>query len=385
MAAVAELRSGGGSGGGVAGNARVTISSTALPLNGSYSNVAAIGNRIVVSGGIQGGLVHGRLTGTCHSTTIDPLDLRVLANARGNCADPALYGRQVLPVSYVSRRRSSPSELALRIAVVAPRARDGYRLGPVVLRYPQCSDCNLESVYGDGSLWVYAALTMPRVARTGDHGGMLLRISQRTGRVSQRWEMPTLTRALLAVDDDGLWIAQSLFGGEPWRLPASELVAYRSLYRVAPGMRRPSREFLIGPTEAYWMVASGHTVWLALANTRRGVSRWSLLWRLQGPAARAVVRHRLSRSGSQCAEVGEGPTSTVGDPQSGVFCLALGPTRDFLQNFEFGTGAARAINVPAFEHPSTSIFYDGPQSTAVLGRSVFFLFGPHRLYRALSG
>lgn len=383
-AVVAGLRSGAGAGGGVAGPARVSVSSTALPLAGSYSDVEAINGRVIVSGGTQGGLVHGRLTGTCHSATVDPVDLRVLATARGNCADPALYGRHALPVSYVAARRSPLFALALRIAVAAPHAREGYRLGPVVLRYPQCSDCRLEALYGDGSLWIYSGFAAPSMKQSAT-SGTLLRVSTSTGAVLQRWRLPSFSRPLLAVDADGVWIAQSLFGGMPARLPASQLNAYRYMYRIAPGMRTPTRAFRVGRDGAYWMVASAHTVWLDQVNASAGVNRWSLLWRFVGPAARPIVRHLLEKAGSQCAEMGEGPTSTVGDPQTGVFCLALGPTSDHLQSFDFDTGAGRAIDVPAFKHAPSSIYYDGPQSTAVLGRSVFFLFGPHRLYRALGG
>ncbi len=83
-----------------------------------------------------------------------------------------------------------------------------------------------------GSLWICA----PFSSLAGEHAtGELFRVSERTGRVLQHWPLPRMTRALLAVDDDGLWIAPSIDSGGP-----------NDLYHVPPGMRSPTGVLEIG-------------------------------------------------------------------------------------------------------------------------------------------
>ena len=175
-----------------------------------------------------------------------------------NCGDPALYGEQVLAVSYVAQpasRTRGVGEFAVRIAHVDPAARDGYTLGPVVMTYQQCSDCSAQWIYGDGSLWLYGH-------------GELLRVSDTSGKVVQRWAIPPNPRELLAVDADGLWFAPSVEGGFPIHTSASQLIRYESLYRVTPGAKTPARVFEIPGGSALWLVAAGHAVWLESGGPR---------------------------------------------------------------------------------------------------------------------
>ncbi len=130
---------------------------------------------------------------------------------------------------------------AVRIAHVDPAARDRYTLGPIVMTYPQCSDCQAQWIYGDGSLWLYDTYT----GSLSSPHGELLRISDATGKVAQRWAIPQNPRELLAVDADGLWFAPSVEGGEPRHTPASQMVRYESLYRVRPGAQAPVPVFKI--------------------------------------------------------------------------------------------------------------------------------------------
>ena len=367
------LHEGGGSGAGAPGHAGVRISSAALPLHGNYHALATIGHRLVLTGGAAGGVPW--LTGRCSAVDVDPVTLRVSSTVRGDCADPRLYGRRVLPVGYVARRGSPLFELGLRIAVVAPHTHGGYRLGPVVLRYPQCSDCGVEWIYGDGSLWIYAPWAAPAMKMT-DRSGELFRVSERTGRVIERWPMPSFTRSLLAVDDDGVWIAQSLFGGRSAHMSPRERGAYSSLYRVSPGLRAPAREFDVG-TGAYWMAASGHDVWLDLGNGRTP----SRLWSLRGPAARPMIRHRSVASGFDCAEMGEGQPSTAGSARTGMYCIELSETGGVLRGFDAVSGAPSAVPIRHLGTDPVSALDSGPGPAVVLGRSVYFLIGEDRLFR----
>lgn len=309
------LRNGRRAGAAAGAGAQVRIRSVALSLSGRYPQMGAVDGRIVVTGGAWGYLrFDGRVIGVCHSAVVDPSTLRVLSTARGNCGDPALYGRRVLPVAYVDNR-SGPTglTLAVRIATTDPRARAGYRLGPVVLTYEQCSDCQIGWVYGDGSLWIYS----PLGPRLSERRGELLRVSESTGRVMQRWAMPVFLRALLAVNRDGLWISQSIYSGLPGHVPAAQRADYRSIYRVAPGMRMPVRARELGSQGAYWMIAAGHSVWVDESDAGRA----SRLWRFEGSNARAVISGRRLPSGSACGQTGASEPTIAGDAEAGIYCL----------------------------------------------------------------
>src|ERR1700733_11231165 len=144
------------------------VSSLALPKAGGYFSLAVVGGHVIVSGGPEGSLFpsgsttslsNDRAVGTCDAAAVEPGTLKLGHVAHANCGDPTLYGEQVLAVSYLAQPPASrPDELdtfAVRIAHVDPAARDGYPLGPIVMTYPQCSDCDAQWVYGDGSLWLY--------------------------------------------------------------------------------------------------------------------------------------------------------------------------------------------------------------------------------------
>lgn len=151
---------------------------------------------------------------------------------------------------------------------------------------------------------------MAAVAPLFDEG---LRVSSFTGRVVQRWAMPMITRALLAVDGDGLGLAPGFASGEPEHTPASQLPLYQSLYRVSAGMRAPTRVFVIGPAGAEWMVASGHSAWV---DSNRRVA---LAWRVDGAGTQRVIRVSLgSNELRTVASVEAAGTSVYSTPPPAV-------------------------------------------------------------------
>jgi hypothetical protein len=350
--------------------ARATVSSAVLPSAGEYTSLAVIGGRLIVSGGPDGSLLGsgsvtslagGRAFGNCTAGSVDPSSLELTAVASGNCGDPALYVERVLPISSVLRGvppGGGLQTLAVRIAVVDPAARDGYALGPVVVTYPQCSSCSVEWIYGNGSLWLFA----PSVRNAVNSPGELLRVSEHTGRVQQHWLMPGMSRALLAVDSDGLWIAPSLFTGFPIHATASEKLSFESLYRVSAGMRKPARLFTVGPAGAYWMVASGHTVWLDV--TRRNGP--SALWRLRGASAAPTIRGRPLGGGPGCIQSGEGQPTMAGNAAIGLYCLSSDGNGAVIR-VSPNAGGARTVASASV----SSTTYSAP--AAVLDGSFFFL------------
>jgi hypothetical protein len=302
-------------------------------------------------------MADGRPSGTCDAATVDPRTLKLSDVTHANCGDPALYGVRALAVSYLLRR-TPPSggtgTFAIRIARVDPAAPHGYTLGPIVMTYPQCSDCGPQWIYGDGSLWIYDGL-------------VLLRVSETTGTVQQRWAMPTIARPLVAVDADGFWLAPSNQSGFPTHTPASQLARYQSLYRVAPGERAPSRVFTIG-TGALWLAASGHTVWL---DAQPGV-----LWRLEGKSATPTLHGSYPAHTNEGVEYGAGAPSYAGNAAIGIYYVVNGSATQ--QIVRLSPNAPSQRSVATVNAPNTVSIY-GPPPPAVVLREAFFFLDPPTL------
>jgi hypothetical protein len=367
--------SNGGGGPSHAGESRIPplVSSLALPRSGDFFALGVVGGRVIVSGGPSGSLfpsgsstvlVNGRAAGTCDAATVTPGTVRIGRVRRANCGDPALYGERVLAVSYLERPATHSPVFAVRIAHVDPAARDGYTLGPVVMRYSQCSDCSAQWIYGDGSLWLYGH-------------GELLRVSETTGRVVQRWAVPPDPEELIAVDADGLWFAPSVVGGHPLHTPASQLIRFRSLYRVTPGANAPNRVFTIPHGNALWLVAAGHTVWL---ESRGPHSRVPFeLWRLQGQAAKPTYHGTYPTTTYQGVDNGDVQPTHAGNAALGIYFVnnpgigSQNANEIGQQVVALSPGSATQRTVATIQ-PRTEIESDGEGPPAVaVGRSFYFL------------
>ena len=360
--------------------------SVALPSAGEFSSIAAVGGRLIVSGGSLGTptvsgywnllVKHGLAKGTCDAAIVDPATLALGRLRRANCGDPALYGERVLPIAYYTGGTVSAgagtSMIAVRIARVDPAARDGYRLGPVVTSYPQCSDCQSAWIYGADSLWLYNPLGANPTRRSG----VLLRISARTGAVLQRWAMPEILRALLAVDADGLWLSPSIESGEPGGLPPAKLIPYLSLYRVTPGARSPQRVFTVGGAGARWLIASGHTAAAAIDNSRGASVVWTFAHGV--PPLRGELISVTSGT-----ELGMGDSTVVGGGRAGAYSVLLGAGVEKVMHVgPFGRDEHLVATIPARNVGVD----DSPPAGVVLDGSFYFLdpsgvSGATRLHR----
>jgi hypothetical protein len=295
---------------------RIALASRTLPALGAYPLLSVVENRLVVSDAENTTFVGGRVKGTCAAATIHPANLRVTSVAHGNCGDPALFAQHVIPITYVPSRQDHPgwgmNPVAMRISVVDRSAPAGYRVGPVILTYPDGSDTRAETIEGDGSLWVYAPLLGRQLSYAE-----LLRISLTTGRVLERWRMPPIARALLATNKNGLWLAPSNESGFPQNASAIEKVAQGSLYHVSVGARKPTRVFDVGAWGARWLVAHDGSVWLARGRGGRAPT----LWRFEGPKAIPTLRGAHTAGGVRdCGDLGDGPVTVMGSA-AGIFCV----------------------------------------------------------------
>ncbi len=301
------------------------LSSAGLPASGHFASLTQAGGRLIIAGGpgnwplnVSGAtttLAHGRAAGRCTATTVRPGTVRLEPLRHANCGDPALYGLRVMPLLFAERTHG-PTGLTVevRIAVADPGARDGYRLGPPVMSYEQCSDCAAQWVIGDHALWINSALAH------GPHGpGEVLRISTTTGQVLQRFQMPRLFNAVLAVNQDGLWIAPSILTGiasGTGRPTRQQLRASSSLYLDAPDAHAAKNVLHVGNGIA-WLTASGHRVWLG--EIAHGAIR---MLTFTGPYAdnlRRGPRLRIGRGGGD--ELGNGAIPYAVNPQSAVYSV----------------------------------------------------------------
>lgn len=362
------LLGGGGAGGSnravSATSPRVAVLSRPLPALGRFPSLSVAGGRLIVADTDDTAFAGGRVLGTCTAVSIAPVSLRVISVSRGNCGDPALYGRRILPVVYQVNSRPGrgwgSDELGIRVARADRAAPGGYVLGPPVVDYPDCSDCRAQVIYGPDALWVYAPITSPGAP------GELVRISTATGMVSHRWAIPEMTRALLATDADGLWFApgiETCCAG-----PRSSWRRESELYYVAPSASVPLPKVAVGLLGASWLVASGHTVWIE-ARTRVAPDGRAALWRLDRPTAEPALVS--ARAPDVCGDLGERPATVLGARAIGIYCVAAGAGSQHVVRLDpRGDGAMIVASVPTLQQ------YASPDSAAVLNGSYYFLEPP---------
>ena len=372
--AIALTRTGGpGRSSGLLGghDGQATVSSIALPATDHFSSLETIGGRLLLLGGVQESsvvygysvpLADGHGVGTCDAAIVDPHTLAIGPVKTANCGDPSLYGQRVLALTYFSRHAApgGGATLAVRIARADAQARDGYTLGPIVTTYEQCSDCQAGVIYGDGSLWIYNPTASP-----SNGSAVLLRISPQTGAVVERWAMPRILRALLAVNSSGLWLSPSLESGVPGGVPRSRLAAYETLYRITRGDRTPQRVLTTETgSGTRWLLASRDTASAAIDNGHG----YSAVWTFTA-GKRPVHGPKLSDS-PMGAEVGAGPPTVAGNNKLGYYNVVMNNgTESVIQTTPDGHNEH---TIATIRSPDATDSYPAPTSVTLDG-SLFFL------------
>ncbi len=251
----------------------VRVSAVRLP--GQYSVLATVGDKLVLTGPSSDTDVPGPDL-SCSSVVVDPVTLKLSKFRQASCADPRLWGEAVLPVFSIEQHvfwghgTEGINTGEVRIARISSAA-PGYRLGPVVLTYPNASG-RPQWTTGDGYLWLYSGTSGPYAE--------VFRIYLTTGAVLQRVTLPDIVRPILAVDDDGLWIVPAV---SSFYSASSD-----GIWRLGVGAR--SAELVGGlSTFADWVTATGHSLF---ADIRDLTSLRTTLWRLDGPDG-TVGFHRV--------------------------------------------------------------------------------------------
>ena len=342
-----------------------------LSASDRYGDIALVGQKIVLYGPAVDE-PDPAVSATSASAVVDPATLALSDLMTGSCANPALQGRSVLPV--VTVEPTTPfghsgnggkggdagsggvASVTVRISRVVPGS-PGYALGPVVMSFPQESDGWPTWTYGDGDLWLFDALARG--------GSQLLRISGTSGAVLQRIAMPAISRPIVAFDDDGFWLAPAVnSGGDDGNA--------NGVYHVAPGAGAAVRAWSLPRGQPVsWMVASGHSLWLAPGPAPTAV------WHLVGASAKPVGHAALT---AQLAGVlmTQGDSSAMVGDAGGLWTAVPAAAGDRQQVFRLlpDTGAASAVALlePAYSSPD-DLLYGKTEAIAYHG-SMYLLDPP---------
>jgi hypothetical protein len=241
-------------------------------------------------------------------------------------------------------------------------------LGPVVMRYENCSDCRPEWAYGGGSLWVYDVGT-PSVAE-------VLRVSLSTGAVLATVKTPSLSRVLLAPGANGLWFAQSLESGWPSGKPRPAL-----LYFVGNNATRP--EVIPQPGDyVNWLVAAGTAAW---ASVQTGTDTEDIT-SFPTPTSPRVTVTVAATNANVPTNIGEGPSDAppvLDDPGLGLVYAWPGWMRTLVggateqQILKINTATGRSSKLIGFTTPFGSL-----QANVVYNGVLYLLVGAQALAHA---
>lgn len=269
-------------------------SSVRLPAQGSFEQITATSDGNLLLSGTTN-TTPNATSQECITATVDPPTLAISKPAVIPCADPTSHGQKVGMVTHYRKGGSSGLEADVTIATVT---RTGQVVeGPVVMTYTDCSDCRPVSVYGDGLLWIYDNST--------PSGGELIEVSNTTGALISTISMPKLFRPLLAANDQGLFIANSVQGGQaPGEPPPS------ALYHLAPGEKTPTVAIADTSLLACWLTADSTHLWIGMGNQHQGCAQ-ETIWRLDGENPQPVYETPTDLNLSQ----------PVGDQTSGLWTI----------------------------------------------------------------
>ena len=337
-----------------------SVRDVALPITeaNDYSGSLGVLDGQIVVGDNSGGNV-------CRLAIVQPVTLRVLSEPSTSCNDPRLLGEDVMPVESVP---SVGSPLGVVRISVRNKATGAIHLGPVVMRYENCSDCRPEWAYGGGSLWLYDVGT-PSVAE-------VLRISLSTGAVLSTVKTPALSRVLLAPGTNGLWFAQSLESGWPSRKPRPAL-----LYFVGNNATRP--DVIPQPGDyVNWLVAAGTAAW---ANVQTGPNTEDIT-SFPTPTSLPVTVTVAATNANVPTNIGEGPSDAppvLDDPGLGLVYAWPGWLRTLVggaleqEILRVNTATGRSSKLIGFTTPLGAL-----QANVVYNGAFYVLVGDQALAHA---
>jgi hypothetical protein len=213
----------------------------ALPSSALFNQISVAAQGLLLTGvtNANGESPETSPQSTCAAASLDPQTLAAGPLRTGSCGDPLLTGRTVEAVE-TPIGQSNNATISIN---VADPATGQVRNGPVVMSYGSYSDTRPVIAYGTAWLWIYDVATTD--------GPELLQVSASSGEVVDTIHMPGLYKPLLAADDGGVWVANSI-GGSP--APA---LSYVDAWSSAPSVVIPDTNQPI-----CWLQADGTSAWV---------------------------------------------------------------------------------------------------------------------------
>ncbi len=285
---------------------------------------------------------------TCVAAPIEPQTLAVGTLTEGSCGDPLLFGRDVEAVT-TPLPQSNNATVSIN---TADPATGQVTDGPVVMSYGSYSDTRPVIAYGSQWIWIYDVETT--------HGPELLQVSAQSGAVVETIPMAAFYRPLLAADDGGVWIANSLDGS-----PAP------ALSYVAAGSSAPSAVIADTNLPICSLVASGTSAWIAAPVS-------------DGAGCTKQVVERFADHSPEPLFAAAGPLlplTVIGDEADGLWTMEYAsPGQEQIIHIDPDTGSEAVVAkvpaapIPSYESdgglvPGQAVYFDG---------SLYLLEPPYR-------
>ena len=208
-----------------------------LPSSALFNQISLTSNGLLLSGVTNAAGENPQ--GPCAAAPLDSESLAVGNLNVGNCDNPQLFGQTVEAVTSQTQPSNNVNVSVSAVSPTTGKLTDG----PVVMTYEYSSDTHLVTAYGPDSLWIYDVATTK--------GAELLQVSTQSGAVVDVVPMPKLYRPLLAADDGGVWVANSIEGS------AGPALSY-----VVSGASSPTTVVSDTGLPICWLTAHGTDAWV---------------------------------------------------------------------------------------------------------------------------
>jgi len=229
--------------------------------------------------------------------------------------------------------------------------------------------------YGGGWLWIYDDSTIvsgaEKVNISNPGRAELLQVSTSSGQVVDTVSMPVLYRPLMTADNDGLWIGNSVEGGQ-----CSGCSPPSALYYVSPGSDRAVVAISDSSLIVCWILGSQHHLWAGIGHEKSGCTQ-EVIWRLDGTDFQPVF---------QVPDQGYDPFTVVGDESDGLWTMqwthpptGISPTASpqEIVSIDPDTGAERVVaTLPTLVVPLSGEYSGLVEGQAAVLDGTLYLLDP---------
>jgi len=268
------------------------VTSRLLPSHYSFDQIAVSPSGSLLLSGTSS-TAGGLRSHHCVFTTVNPRTLKLSAPSTIACGAPEMSGESVgIITHYHSGGRSGTLATMSTVRQESqPGGESNSIVDPTVMTYDVCSTCRPVTAYGGGKLWIYDNNT--------SHGAEVVEVSTVTGAVVATVPMPYLVGPLLAANDSGLYLGNSLEG-----------VQGPVLYFIASGSKVVDPLVPNPLLTACWLTASQTSAWIGMGTAKGCLQQ--RVWRLNGGSGKPVYDTPIT---------GYDITTVIGNEESGLWAI----------------------------------------------------------------